>query len=83
MPASSGHKGESYAAGQSPCAAFICCRLFRLYEEVEPSCILDSRTALEGQGKEYLVQYKVRHTRGGAISAVPRSASAAGSGGVA
>lgn len=31
----------------------------RLYEEVEPGCILDTRTALEGEGKEYLVQYKV------------------------
>lgn len=31
-----------------------------MYEEVEPGRILDERTAADGEGKEYLVQYKVR-----------------------
>lgn len=40
------------------CCVVLCCRL---YEEVEPARILDERAAATGSGKEYLVQYKVRH----------------------
>jgi hypothetical protein len=35
---------------------FCCCRL---YEEVEPDRILDERPAASGEGREFLVQYKV------------------------
>jgi hypothetical protein len=38
---------------------------FRLYEEVEPACILDERPAASGEGREFLVQYMVR----GAVAA--------------
>jgi hypothetical protein len=37
----------------------------RLYEEVEPACILDERPAAAGEGREFLVQYKVGAGLGG------------------
>jgi hypothetical protein len=39
-----------------PCCPVCCCRL---YEEVEPARILDERAAASGEGREFLVQYKV------------------------